>query len=229
MKNELLYSELATVLFANRSTITTAAQSRDGNPPKLDHIVRNGNKYIDVTTEKNRSWIENYASKKDIKVDYSILFSPLRKNKEQLKVDEIIDSSFNNSTGNTEESEPGESKINYVERKRKLECKKLEGVIKKDNIQLEKITGNLIPVNETGFVLNYAVSNYTSSASSFFINTLGVMIKELGGSDEDYKRYVEMLRSGLIEFAKDAVLELENGIEGVVNEYKEVLSRGERK
>lgn len=252
MSKFLKPSQLAKVLGVKNSSIAIAMKSRNGNPPKLISEIVGNKKMIDINSDLNADYIRDYCESKGIIPNYSLLKEDEQRrlpsqNKTKVKntqtkkrdvISEVVNNNAIEALNNDDEDDQISDKEirNLVQKKKKLEIKKLEAdtkkvniVSKKEQLQLEKLAGNLLPVDETMHVLSFVVSNYTSSAKSHFTTFLSLIVKELGGSDEDYKDYMDRFDEGLVEFAINAIDELEEGIAGVVESYKEVRSRGERK
>lgn len=96
-------------------------------------------------------------------------------------------------------------------------------------IQIEKLAGNLLPVDICENIVVINIQAIIKNFESEMENTASIYVDRFGGSRKDLVEIIALQRQILsksIEKAKkDAAFEIENAI----NDYQEVRSRGERK
>ena len=215
--NPIKSIDLARLLHVNKSAISHAIKGRNGNKPKLKTIEIDGEILVDTDDEFNKKYIIESCTKRDIPI-------PSFKGEKQ-----IIQTTNEEKDSEPDFTQEQKELLNLAEEKKKWEIEKLKQSTRKEKLQVEKLSGNLLPIDETSHVLNFVVSNFTGSVRSHVTSFLSLIVKELGGTDEDYKKYMDQFDEGMVEFAENAIEEIASGLDGVVEQYQEVRGRGERK
>lgn len=216
-------SQLAKAIDVSPAAITLASKSRKGNLPKLQTVFLDGKKKYDLESSNVKQYIKEQVAKgktfdiNRVFVDAPAinLQTPKQPNQQQL---------FNQSEEHEQEPE-----VDYAQKKNELTCIKLEEDIKQKRLQNAKLSGLLLPVEETRFVLNYAITCFTSNTMSFMNNMLGLIIRELNGTDAQYVQFNNMIKESYIENCEDSKLNINSGLDKAIEDYREVRSRGERK
>ena len=233
--------ELTKAIGAKDLSIVSQA-SRRGNLIYTEN--QDGKKMYDINLAHNRDWIEAYCDKKGTTFSlaraYEVDLSKRANGLSAIGKKKLMQVPVTRNAqspppppydyGENNEGEPDEQiKETLTERKNRLQGDKLEKENVKLDLQNAKISGELIPYEEASHIMNYVVSNFTAMGSAHFENTLGRVIKELGGTIDDYRSEMERFRVELVAFSTNALKELDEGLDGVVDEYMEVRGRGERK
>jgi len=133
-----------------------------------------------------------------------------RKTRAQKKEEEFIDNlSLRKLTADTEKSE------------RDNELKK---------IQLEKMMGKLIPVDLVHGILKINVQNVFISFENELINLASIYCDIMAGGDRSkLSEIIDLMRQNLHRIISETKNNAAKEIEGVINEYSETRSRGEKK
>lgn len=127
------------------------------------------------------------------------------------------------------EKPPKKNTDTYVEKKRKLELKKLQNQIKIDDLKIKKIEGTLIPYEAVKTVFLYAVETIDNTYNQEVDALANIFIKRLDGTHGQFIELKETLSEKLIAIKEQAKEDLLQGIKGIQAEYQEVRGRGERK
>lgn len=113
--------------------------------------------------------------------------------------------------------------------KQKLEIKKLENTNRKEELQIAKIEGALLPTDCVEKIFLWAVTDMKKTYEQDIDNIINIFNKILGGSQ---KHYIEMRKMAMEKLSDTGNIfkeNLLNGLENQVREYKQVRGRGERR
>ena len=113
--------------------------------------------------------------------------------------------------------------------KQKLEIKKLENTNRKEELQIAKIEGDLLPTDCVEKIFLWAVTDMKKTYEQDIDNIINIFNKILGGSQ---KHYIEMRKMAIEKLSDTGNVfkeNLLNGLENQVREYKQVRGRGERR
>jgi hypothetical protein len=131
----------------------------------------------------------------------------------------------------SEPSSPSGQKkeLTLAEKKVIAETKLKDKQYEKAQIEVDKLQGKLVPVDETKHVFLWAANQHNSTFKSFIENELRLLCKQVGASVDEtndlIKNSMQMMENSLKEYQEN----LMSGIEGIVSEYKEVRGRGEKR
>ena len=117
--------------------------------------------------------------------------------------------------------------IDMAERKAKLDNIQRTADIKR--MQLEKIMGNTLPLDQ---VMSIMAINYKAIFKSFHAqlkNIASTMVQNLGGTKDDLNAIMIELEQALNHIKDTAKENSNDDIERLIDEYSQVRSRGERK
>jgi hypothetical protein len=194
--------------------------SRQINDGKLVTTEFNGETIIDFNSKVNRKWLKDYEIRTGKTLNVAVI--PEKKPKRQHKAQqENTDINKDSTTTSTLE----DIKI----QKGKCEIEKIKISTKKEILQVEKISGSLIPTDECIHVMSYVVNSIISDISSHTSNQIDIIVKELGGDEEDNIRMKKRADDAMIGFAGNKIKELVDMIGDIVSNYEETRGRGERK
>jgi len=120
--------------------------------------------------------------------------------------------------------------ITLEKRKRKADVIKAETDSELKKLQLEKMMGKLIPVDLMQGILKINIQNIFMSFDNELVNIASIYCDVMAGGDRSkLSDIVHKMRENLGRIISDTKLNAAKEIEGVINEYSEVRSRGERK
>lgn len=125
-------------------------------------------------------------------------------------------------TGLTE-SQKMYAEIDYRTRVATAESKEREAELKR--IQLEKMAGNLLPVDLVQTILVINIQSLIKNFESELENMASIYVTDRELLADTITKLKELLSKIVLKSKEDAMFEIENAI----NEYQEVRSRGERK
>lgn len=202
--------------------------------PNISNAVKRGqlkcemdgkNAMFKLDDPMTKAFIRQVESTKGIKFDLSLAFEfsnksvgrPLKK----VEIDEpapdkpksITEASAAGSTDDDQEYK------DWRNEKAKHDCRRSELTAQKQEMENEKLAGKLLPVDTVEHILTFIIRTFSSDQLSANMNALGLIVRELGGTDDDFKRYAGHLRSTLSESAKDSVLKITDSIAGAVEDY----------
>lgn len=234
----LTKSEFANCIGVSNASIGMATKSRDGRPAQFPLCDVGGKTLINLSDPKVREWVikqEKRGKVWDI-TKCKITTRRQKKEQEQSTSTSIPPSSPPAPPSRTMADpipapplpsvEIGDDEIyqklqesdDVDTRKKQLQCDEIEKKIEKISLDNDVKKGKLLPANEVGDVLRFAISNYTSNAMSFFNNQLGLVVKELGGDSEDYNRFSDQMLVSFEHFGKGALEDIVKGIEKIIED-----------
>ena len=218
--NLLKRSQLAKALDISNASITMA--------------IKNGTLLLDAKTKKvdidnvlNKIWIDKQVIKGNI-LDLNRIYNkpktiqPIKKTtKKELE---------SPKKENKENKEITISDLREIELKqKKATLQRTLKAIKLDDLRIQKQEGKLIPFDAVKTVFLFAVETFRTTYLQEVKSLANVFINRLGG---EHKDFIEIQKDiGLIveEIQKETIDNLLTGLDGIVNEYKEVRGRGEKK
>ena len=217
--NKLKYSELAKCLQVNVASVSVAVSR--GN------LLAGPYKTIDIDDPVNKAWIENQKQRgKTFDLNRIITKqTPQQHEADDTQDNEIIDDILHSD--DDEKSKEVLKKL--LLRERKLKVQKLEKENRLRQLEIDKKSGDLIPVDAVTSVFLYSVetfkNKYLQEAKS--ISTL--MVKMMDGTHDDLIETQKQMTEIINENYREVKSQLIDGIDGIIEEYKEVRSRGEKK
>lgn len=198
-------------------------------------IVRDAENLIDIDHPTNKQFI-NYQIASGKTFDINNIFikneKSLNKNTESVSIKvQKIKSVKTKSTDKKQE----ENKINIdqpedttgynlAEQKMQYEVDKLRLDCELKELQKNKIEGALVPVDAIQNIFLWSIDTFHSTYAQEVQS-----LANLFNSGMSYEATLKNISMALIKLKEDAKNNLLSGIEGVVNEYKEVRGRGEKK
>lgn len=217
--NHLKYSELAKSLQVNIATVSMAV--------KRGKLSVGTGKTIDTDDPVNKSWINNQIEKGKT-FDLNRIITKQKTQPQEVddtEDDTIIDDILHSD----DDPKSKEALRKLLLRERKLKVQKLEKENRLKQIEIDKKSGDLIPVYAVRNVFLYSVetfkNKYLQEAKS--ISTL--MVKMMDGTHDDLIRIQKQMTEIINENYSEVKSQLIDGVDGIVEEYKEVRSRGEKK
>jgi hypothetical protein len=127
------------------------------------------------------------------------------------------------NTNGLTESQKQYADIDYRTRVATAETKEREAELKR--IQLEKMAGNLLPVELVQSILVINIQNLIKNFEGELENMASIYITDRELLSIATTKQKELLAKIVLKSKEDAMFEIENSI----NEYQEVRGRGERK
>lgn len=119
---------------------------------------------------------------------------------------------------------------NLVLRKLKADTQKAEKDNELKQLQLEKMMGKLIPVDLVHGILKINIQNIFKSFENELINLASIYCDIMAGGDRSkLSQIIETMRNELHRIITETKVNSAKEIKGVINEYAETRSRGERK
>jgi len=204
---------------------------------KNEKLIREDNKTYDIENPINLLWINNMVSKGK-EFDLSLI---LKKQSKKLtpRPKKVIQKKTIVGNEEKEEDLPPEmetvqkptkkSNENYVEKKRRLELKRIQNQVVLDDLKIKKIKGQLIPYDAVKTVFLYAVETIDTTYNQEVDSLANIFIKRLDGSHDQFIELKQLLAEKLIAIKLNAKEHLLQGLKGIQSEYQEVRARGERK
>jgi len=213
MLTKLKRSELAKALGVSNAVITMAVKRN-----KLE-LTLDG--FVDVETEKNKMFIE-YQVMKGKSFDLTML--PL-KQRVKTKTKERIDSHEHPLSTFVRDDSFKDLEL----KKKKLEIKRLERGNELDQLKIEKLKGQLVPFDAVKSVFLYSVETFRATYMQEVIGIANIFKQRLNASQKEFVEVQKDITERIDLIQKDIKDNLLKGLYGIVNEYKEVRGRGERK
>ena len=206
---ELTRDEFAAICGVSRNAINTYIGRRKIN------VLRN--KLIDPTDELNKVFVKLRKQKSRNRVPVPINRTTKRKNENITKP---------GSKSKSDDSDDDE----WYKRKMIADAIKAETDSELKKLQLEKMMGKLIPVDLMHGIFKINVQNVFRSFENELVNLASIYTDILAGGDRSkLSEIVDVMRQNLSRIIKETKNNAAKEIEGVINEYSETRSRGERK
>ena len=118
---------------------------------------------------------------------------------------------------------------NFAFRKLKAETEKAERDNELKQLQLEKMMGQLIPVDLMHGIFKINIQNIFMSFENELVNIASIYCDILAGGDRGkLSEIIDLMRQNLSRIIEDTKTNAAKEIEGTINEYSETRSRGER-
>lgn len=216
------YAAFSRALGIARASVTMAI--------KNGQIITNDiDKLIDIELPENKSWIDkqiakgktwdlNRISVQAQNVVRAVDTEPQSKNIQQIEkrkpavVDEYHE------------------KLRDLEYRRKLaDLEKTNNANKKEEIQIKKLQGELIPYDAVKSVFIYSVETARTTLIQGIDALANIFVERLGADNEHFKE----LQKEIMQQVNEIIVEYKNnlieGVDDIVVEYKEVRGRGERR
>jgi hypothetical protein len=171
-------------------------------------LVKSPDKKVDTSDPKNALFFEQKAKKVSEPVDSK----PKRRR---------VKSSAKN--------EDKESLTDLEIKKQKLSLEKLEHEIQLKGIELEKKRGYLVPVDAVKDVFLFSLETFRSKYLQEAKSKAEISVQIMGGSHNDIIRMQKELSESINEAHSEAKKQLIEGIDSVVEDYKDIRGRGEKK
>lgn len=128
------------------------------------------------------------------------------------------------------QNEEDKETVNWDARKKKADALKAERSAELAQLQVEKMMGNLMPVDLVEMILKVNVQDIFKTFENELINLGSIYCDILAGGNRDkLAEIVVKLRMKLSETIKRIELTAAQEIENVVEDYAETRNRGERK
>lgn len=214
----------------NASQLAKACQC---SKPNISNAIKRGqlkpdsdgkNQMFRLDDPMVKAFIRQVESTKGIKFNLALAFEfstksvgrPMKKavtESEKEKPKSVTEASANGSTDEDQEFK------DWRNEKAKHDCRRSELTAQRQELENEKLSGKLLPVDTVEHILSFIIRAFSADQISANMNDLGLIIRELGGSDDDFKIYAGRLRSTLSESSKDSVLKISESIAGAVEDY----------
>ena len=223
MSKLLKFSELAKALGLTNASISMAIKNKTLIPEE-------NQKRIDINSQINKLWIERQiASGRDF--DLNNIFKKTNDYKQKLKEE-------NKEQNSNQTSELNNSKkrtitvddIRKIELKKKIaELKRTENAVILDQLKIEKQEGRLIPFDAVQNFFLFVVETFSKTFSQESKSIANIMVNRLGGERKHLIEIQKDLSIKLEELKEQSIKDALSGLDNIVDEYKEVRSRGEKK
>jgi hypothetical protein len=112
---------------------------------------------------------------------------------------------------------------------KKANLEKTLKAIKLDQLKIEKQEGRLIPFDAVQNFFLFVVETITKTFSQESKSIANIMVNRLGGERKHLIEIQKDLSIKLEELKEQSIKEALAGLDNIVDEYKEVRSRGEKK
>jgi hypothetical protein len=233
VKKEMNPMELGTLLGLSVTWIFAAIRKKElFYLPETSDV----NRYlIDMGDSRNRKWLVEHDKKQLLKSVISKETFEDEEEVEKLKKKSVqngtvVRSPVRSKVDYSGDRKAGKDEIVALEiKKRQLDIDRLKKTIRLDEIRVAKAEGSLIPYDAAQNLFMYAVETFRTSYMQEVKSLANLFVQKLGGSQ---RHFVEIQKEiGLIVEAshKEARENVITGLQGIVNEYKEVRNRGEKK
>jgi len=128
------------------------------------------------------------------------------------------------------EREEEEQNSNLTLRKLKSDTEKAERENEIKKLTLEKMMGQLMPVDLMHGIFKINIQNVFKSFENELVNLASIYCDIMAGGDRSkLSEVIDSMRTNLHRIIKETKANSKKEIEGVINEYAETRSRGERK
>jgi len=216
MNNLLKYSQLAKTLGVSNASISMAIQNGKLIPNEKE-------KRIDIEMSFNKLWIESQM-RSGKSFDLNRIFTKEIVKKEEDKEESLKSSYIKETTDTTNFDE-----LRNVEFKQKVATlKKTVKSIKLDDLKIKKLEGALIPFDAVEMVFIYSSELFRNTYLQEIDGLANIYIERLGGTHNQFIELKKELTDKVNEIHALVKENLLNGLDGIVDEYKEIRSRGER-
>jgi hypothetical protein len=109
----------------------------------------------------------------------------------------------------------------YAARKRRLECEKLDKIIQRAELELQRTRGELLPRDSATELLCYVISNFCNELINVSINNMIVVMREAGVSADSYKAASARVRDVIAVSAKEGVNVMREGLAAAAEEMQD--------
>lgn len=166
---------------------------------------------IRIDKNKQNKSIEEKPEKKDVKI-YSKELTPKNPRKTQKEIQEEKENS------------------SLALRKLKADTLKAEKDNELKQMSLDKMAGKLIPLDLSNGILKINIQNIFKSFENELENIASIYCDILASGDRSkLSEVTEKMRENLSRIIKETKTNAAKEVEGIINEYAETRSRGERK
>ncbi len=185
---------------------------------KRGHLVREG-KMIDLENPLNKLWLQNMKEKGKV-FDYNRIFEKdLKTNKPEKKTKE--------KQAVENKSRIDSDTYNLALQEKKLKVKKLKNEDRLATLKIQKMEGELLPVDAAREIFVWCIETFYNTFNQE-TNNIGQIYASISGMK--HEKIIELkkqINESLIQAKKEAKENMIKGLDGKVNEYKEVRGRGE--
>jgi hypothetical protein len=194
---------------------------------KRGNLFKEG-KTINIDKEINKLWLERQiAQGKTFNINRIYQKPDKTIIKETYKKEEVNAPSTKKTTEKTPTEKNGLVELEI--RKKELDIDRLQKTIRLDEIRIHKLEGQLLPYDSTANIFLYAVETFRASFLQEVKSIANIFVQRLGGEQKHFIELQKELSLKIEEIQAQAKEDIISGLEGIVDEYKEVRSRGERK
>ena len=145
------------------------------------------------------------------------------------KTFEPYESAANKKQRAKQNKDDGES-VDFERRKKVADALKAEWQAEKEQLQVEKMMGNLMPVDLVEEIIRINIQDIFKTFENDLINVASIYCDILAGGDrEKLSKLVATLRQHLTRNVDRVKQTAAKQVESCINEYSETRSRGERK
>jgi len=191
---------------------------------KRNQIVKNDRGFIDISNPINKIWLDKKIAE-GLEMDFNRINEKIAPPERVDKKEKEIKPT--NGKGST--SQKIAEIADLQKKKARLEIKNLQNKDKLDKLKIEKMEGALIPTDAVIHLIAHIVPTVTAQHKQNIDKILNLLKQRL---DIGNKIYVE-LQKELYNTANDLNAEIKqeliNSIDNIVDDYREVRGRGERK
>jgi hypothetical protein len=231
MNKKLKYSELAKALDVNPGVVGMAVKRNHLRPVLNDK----GKTVIDLDCAYTIQWLEKQKELGKI-FDINRLFDK-KGTKQVEKQPTNIGKNVSKSNGKATIQDNDQSALDKlltdvkeVELKiKKANLEKTLKAIKLDQLKIEKQEGRLIPFDAVQNFFLFVVETFSKTFSQESKSIANIMVNRLGGERKHLIEIQKELSIKLEELKEQSIKEALAGLDNIVDEYKEVRSRGEKK
>lgn len=189
-------------------------------------LLWDDNKKIDTELMLNKIFVKNQRKNNKKR---SIILKPTQLIKQETKKEIKKETSFEKKERRKRESESNEI-IKWSLRKERANAIKAETDVDLKKLQLEKMMGQLIPIDLMRNIFKINIQNIFMSFENELVNLASIYCDILSGGDRSkLSEIVKLMRQNLSKIIKETNKNAAKEIIGAIDEYSETRSRGERK
>lgn len=206
--------------FAAICNTTTAVIATNVSRKKINSF---SDKTIDTNDPLNKIFLK-LRKQKDIKDALNV-----RQQKKKPEPEESKEAPVK-KTPRKKSSKEEQENSSLILRKLRAETSKAEKDNEIKTLTLEKMTGKLIPVDLMTGILKINIQNIFRSFENELMNIASIYCDIMAAGDRGkLSEVIDLMRQNLHRIIKETKTNAAKEIEGVINEYAETRSRGERK
>jgi hypothetical protein len=194
-------------------------KSKDVHTYKARGFIKfDKNKYIDLDDPINEKFVQKLQAKGQ--------FDLTKRNQEPVRT---VKSKSTGDNGHDKKETVSVDNDSLEAQKIRAEIENKKARTKSEQLRIQKLEGNLIPIQEVETLFIYAIESFQSHYEQEIESILNTMS---GNMDISHERYVELrkdIKAMLTNLYNETRRDLLNGVKNLAEQYSEVRGKGEKK